>query len=446
MPGGRIRDDIVAAIDAGKLRPDDAVMTVNKLSAHYGVARKTAHRALQGLVRDGYLYSRRGSGTFVRDRRQHGRNRTVVVLHATRGRLDRSYGGMGQQIVERFNATNDDILIDWRETPTAGASPEVVLFGNTPPASGLFRLDTCQDFAAVHSSIHPRLVREDALLPGDLASAALPITWMTRCLSMNRDVAGEPVKAPQTWEALLSWSQTATAQPPTYLVFNGTDPIERYLPYYWMAGGGPLYDPAQGALQINEQALLAWFNFFGELRPFLRPLAESVPVEPLLSGDYLYNIVEGPWIRPQSQLCERSPNISLHPPPVPTVGADPAGMLSMVRAGIVRKQLTETEKTACWEVIRYLLSEAVQSQVHEAFGVLPVRQSLWEADTDDPTRQLWGDLLPHTQVGPRDVVSRELGSVLALEFYRFLQEGRSANVALENFLGNAKAVAAIYGP
>jgi GntR family transcriptional regulator len=60
---GYIRDQIVR----GDLRPGDDVPSEREIAATWGVARPTAARALEALRVQGFVESRRGSGTYVRE-------------------------------------------------------------------------------------------------------------------------------------------------------------------------------------------------------------------------------------------------------------------------------------------------------------------------------------------------------------------------------------------
>jgi GntR family transcriptional regulator len=56
------------AIERGDLAPDDALPPERDLAAEIGVSRITVRKAIDGLVREGLLVRRQGSGTFVRVR------------------------------------------------------------------------------------------------------------------------------------------------------------------------------------------------------------------------------------------------------------------------------------------------------------------------------------------------------------------------------------------
>ncbi len=61
----RLQSLIRAGIAEGRLQPNDALPAERDLAAHLGVSRVTVRKALRGLVDEGVLRQRHGSGTFV---------------------------------------------------------------------------------------------------------------------------------------------------------------------------------------------------------------------------------------------------------------------------------------------------------------------------------------------------------------------------------------------
>jgi GntR family histidine utilization transcriptional repressor len=61
----RIKEQVLADIAAGKLRPGDRVSSESELVATFGVSRMTANRALRELMFEGVLKRSAGIGTFV---------------------------------------------------------------------------------------------------------------------------------------------------------------------------------------------------------------------------------------------------------------------------------------------------------------------------------------------------------------------------------------------
>jgi GntR family transcriptional regulator len=67
----RIQGAIRERIDAGELKPGDAVTSERELAKIHGVSLMTARHALAGLESEGMVERRRGSGTFVAPPRIH---------------------------------------------------------------------------------------------------------------------------------------------------------------------------------------------------------------------------------------------------------------------------------------------------------------------------------------------------------------------------------------
>jgi GntR family transcriptional regulator len=61
----QLKDIIRASIEEKRLAPDQRIPSENELSASYGISRMTVRQAIRELVRDGYVYVRKGEGTFV---------------------------------------------------------------------------------------------------------------------------------------------------------------------------------------------------------------------------------------------------------------------------------------------------------------------------------------------------------------------------------------------
>lgn len=60
-----IKNDILARIQSGELKPGDRVSSESELVAAFGVSRMTANRALRELMFEGFLTRSAGLGTFV---------------------------------------------------------------------------------------------------------------------------------------------------------------------------------------------------------------------------------------------------------------------------------------------------------------------------------------------------------------------------------------------
>jgi GntR family transcriptional regulator len=78
----RLRDDLLEEISNSKLPPGAKLPTEGELAKHFGVSRATVREAVRGLVEAGYVTRRRGSGSYVTERRRmpHGLDSTLSYL------------------------------------------------------------------------------------------------------------------------------------------------------------------------------------------------------------------------------------------------------------------------------------------------------------------------------------------------------------------------------
>ena len=67
----QIKEDIKAAIERGKYKPNEKIPAEPELSAEYSVSRITVRRAVEELCNEGYLVKMQGRGTFVSTPRIH---------------------------------------------------------------------------------------------------------------------------------------------------------------------------------------------------------------------------------------------------------------------------------------------------------------------------------------------------------------------------------------
>lgn len=69
--GIQVEASIRAAILSGELQPGEKLLPRAELAKFFGVSDVTIHRAIQTLVAEGFVTSRSGAGTFVRDQAAH---------------------------------------------------------------------------------------------------------------------------------------------------------------------------------------------------------------------------------------------------------------------------------------------------------------------------------------------------------------------------------------
>jgi len=65
----RARDELIEQIEAGKLKPNDALPSERVLAEQLGISRMTARQALAELEKAGYAYRQPRKGRFVADKR-----------------------------------------------------------------------------------------------------------------------------------------------------------------------------------------------------------------------------------------------------------------------------------------------------------------------------------------------------------------------------------------
>ena len=63
----QIRKRIIYLITSGKYKADERLPSVRDLSVRLGVNYKTINKVYQDLERDGFIFTKRGKGTFVSD-------------------------------------------------------------------------------------------------------------------------------------------------------------------------------------------------------------------------------------------------------------------------------------------------------------------------------------------------------------------------------------------
>jgi GntR family transcriptional regulator len=67
----QVKEDIKAAIENGRYKPQEKIPAEPELSAEYSVSRITVRRAIEELCSEGYLVKMQGRGTFVSSPRIH---------------------------------------------------------------------------------------------------------------------------------------------------------------------------------------------------------------------------------------------------------------------------------------------------------------------------------------------------------------------------------------
>jgi GntR family transcriptional regulator len=78
----RLRDELLEEISSSQLQPGTKLPTEGQLAKRFNVSRATVREAVRGLVEAGYVTRRRGSGSYVTERRRmpHGLDSTLSYL------------------------------------------------------------------------------------------------------------------------------------------------------------------------------------------------------------------------------------------------------------------------------------------------------------------------------------------------------------------------------
>jgi GntR family transcriptional regulator len=108
------------AIDRGILGADDALPPERDLATEFGVSRITVRKAIDGLVSEGLLVRRHGSGTFVR------------------GRVEKNFS-MLTSFSEDMRARGRNPRSDWLKRSSGTVTPEEALTLRSSPGTPVFR-------------------------------------------------------------------------------------------------------------------------------------------------------------------------------------------------------------------------------------------------------------------------------------------------------------------
>ncbi len=74
-----VKKDIIEKIEKNSLGPNEMIPSENDLKENYQVSRVTIRRAIDELIKEGYIYKKRGVGSFVRDR---ARSQGISRIHS----------------------------------------------------------------------------------------------------------------------------------------------------------------------------------------------------------------------------------------------------------------------------------------------------------------------------------------------------------------------------
>ena len=173
----RLKEEIIARISRGELKPRDRVPSENDLVAAAGVSRMTANRALRELTAEGYVERVAGVGTFVAE------------LRATSHLLE--VRSIADEIAHRGHLHTATVLVQ-REERAEGEVAEAL---SVEPGTRVFRLLVVHRENAAPIQFEDRYVLA-SFAPGCLAAdftRTTPGAWLSRIAPLQE--AGHTVRA-----------------------------------------------------------------------------------------------------------------------------------------------------------------------------------------------------------------------------------------------------------
>lgn len=142
------------AIERGQLEPNDALPPERDLATDFGVSRITVRRAIDGLVQEGMLVRRQGSGTFVRVRFEKNFSKLTSFSEdmRARGRTPRSV---------------------WLKRSAGTVSPEEAMSLRSSPGTPVFRFHRIRYADDSPMSVERATVLADCLPSIDAVDSSL---------------------------------------------------------------------------------------------------------------------------------------------------------------------------------------------------------------------------------------------------------------------------------
>jgi GntR family transcriptional regulator len=200
----RLQTLVAEAIAAGELKPGAALPSERELAVHLGISRVTVRKAMSGLVEDGLIVQRHGSGNYVAG----GPERLVQSLSQlysftedmkARGReagtrwLSRERARASAEEAERLGFAEGEPVIRLRRLRLADGEPIAVEWSLTPASvladpedvgASLYETFRARGYRPARAVQHFTAINVDAetakLLQVPVGSAALDIHRITR--------------------------------------------------------------------------------------------------------------------------------------------------------------------------------------------------------------------------------------------------------------------------
>jgi len=130
-----VRDGLRRAILSGEFPPRSALPNEGRLGTRFAVSRATIREAVRGLVEEGYLIRRQGSGTYVTERPLLRNSLDVnfsytaylesLGVRATRRVLEVRRGAAGEEVADRLHLASTAPVVEVRRVRTADDRPAI---------------------------------------------------------------------------------------------------------------------------------------------------------------------------------------------------------------------------------------------------------------------------------------------------------------------------------
>ncbi len=130
----RLRTELMQEITSCQLMPGTKLPTESELSKRFGVSRATVREAVSGLIEAGYIIRRRGSGSYVAERRRmlHGLDSTLSYLAMIEGagaragmRVLRAAYEENSKVARALQLSRDEKILAVERVRTADDQPVI---------------------------------------------------------------------------------------------------------------------------------------------------------------------------------------------------------------------------------------------------------------------------------------------------------------------------------
>ena len=235
----RLRDELLEEISTSQLPPGAKLPTEGELAKRFGVSRATVREAVRGLVEAGYVTRRRGSGSYVTERRRmpHGLDSTLSylamiesagakagmrILHAAFEQCSKDDSalqlGRGERVlaVERVRTADDQPVIYSRDRIPARLLRSDLDLRNLDPS--LFALLSSSGHAADHATATLRAVASTSHTAKVLGiRRGKPLLYIEE-IDYDRD--GTPVMLSREWHVSEAFDVRVNRQAQTTPIFS----------------------------------------------------------------------------------------------------------------------------------------------------------------------------------------------------------------------------------